>query len=180
MTTKVLSFLMVLALLMVGFATPAYASAPDTEVEIDGTIKMVNLAEDGTGWIKVDGMKVIIDQDTEIDGMLVVGAEVAIKGDLLKLLADDIEVRDEPEDLEVRGLDGNEVEVRGTITMLHLAEGYKFIKVDGIKVIIGEDTDIDGMLAEGAGVRVEGDILKVLARDIEVENHSVLPPPEDE
>ncbi len=180
MTTKILSFLMILALLMVGFAAPAYAAAPDTEVEIDGTIKAVYLAEDGTGWIKVDGMKVIIDQDTDIDGMLVAGAEVTIKGDLLKLLADDIEVRDDPEDLEVRNRDGNEVEVRGTIMMLHLVKGHKFIKVDGIKVILGDDTDIDGMLAEGAGVRVEGDILKVLARDIEVENDSVLPPPEDE
>ena len=179
MNTKILSFLMVLALLVVGFATPAYAAGSDTEVEIDGTIKAVYLAEDGTGWIKVDGMKVIIDQDTDIDGMLVAGAEVEIEGDLLKLLADDIEVRDEPEDLEVRSRDGDEVEVRGTITMLHLVEGYKFIKVDGIKVLIGEDTDIDGMLAEGAGVRVEGDILKLLARDIEVENHSVLPIPEE-
>ncbi len=178
MNTKMLSFLMVLALLMVGFAAPAYAAAPDTEVEIDGTIKAVYLAEDDTGWIKVDGMKVVIDQDTDIDGMLVVGAEVEIKGDLLKLLATDIEVRDDPEDLEVRN-HGDEAEVRGTITMLHLVEGYKFIKVDGIKVLIGEDTDIDGMLAEGAGVRVEGDILKLLARDIEVENHSVLPIPEE-
>ncbi len=178
MKVKMLSLLVVLALLMVGFAAPAYATAPDTKVEIDGTIKATYLAEDGTGWIKVDGMKVIIDEDTEIDGMLVVGAEVKIDGDLLKLLAADIEVRDEPEDLEVRSKDGNEVEVRGTIKMLHLMEGYKFIKVDGIKVLIGEDTDIDGMLAKGAGVRVEGDILKLLARDIEVEN-PVMPPPEE-
>lgn len=178
MKVKMLSLLVVLALLVVGFAAPAYATASDTEVEIEGTIKATYLAEDGTGWIKVDGMKVIIDQDTDIDGMLVVGAEVKIDGDLLKLLAADIEVRDEPEDLEVRDKDGNEVEVRGTIKMLHLVEGHKFIKVDGIKVLIDEDTNIDGMLAEGAGVRVEGDILKLLARDINVEN-SVLPPPEE-
>ena len=177
MKVKVLGLLVVLALLVVGFAAPAYATAPDTEVEIEGTIKATYLAEDGTGWIKVDGMKVIIDQDTEIYGMLVTGAEVKIGGGLLKLLAADVEVRDGPEDLEVRSKDGNEAEVRGTIKMLHLVEGYKFIKVDGIKILIGEDTDIDDMLAKGDGARVEGDILKLLAHDIEVEN-SVLPPPE--
>ena len=178
MKVKMVGLVVVLTLLMVGFAVPAYATAPDTKVEIDGTIKATYLAEDGTGWIKVDGVKVIIDQDTEIDGMLEVGAEVTIEGGLIKLLADDIEVRDDPEDLEVRSMDGNEAEVRGTIKMLHLVEGHKFIKVDGIKVLIGEDTDIDGMLVEGDGVRVEGDILKLLAHDIEVED-SVLPPPED-
>ncbi|MDP3879987.1 MAG: DUF5666 domain-containing protein [Dehalococcoidales bacterium] len=166
---RLFSVLLTLALITLGFASPVYAAGSDTDIEIDGTIKATYLKEDGTGWIKVDGIKVIIDGDTDVDGMLMVGAEVEIDGDLLKLLAGDIEVRDEPEDIEVRGRGDGTAEVRGTITMLHLVEGYKFIKVDGIKVLIGEDTGIDGMLTEGAGVRLEGDILKVLAREIDVE-----------
>lgn len=186
MNTKILSFLMVLALLVVGFAAPVHAVAPDTEVKIDGVIKATYLGEDGTGWIKVDGIKVVIDENTMIDGMLKVGAEVEIDGNLLGLLADEIEILDEPVDLDVAGDEGG-VKVEGTITkpvmpvMKEGMEGHKFFKVDGIKVVIGPDTDFDdGMLDDlvvGVGVEVEGTHFKILATDIEVENHSVLPIP---
>lgn len=76
-TKRLLGVLMTHVLLL-GFATPVYAGAPDTDVEASGTLKPRTSKEEDTDWIKVNGMKVTIDMDTRTDGLLVTGAEVEI------------------------------------------------------------------------------------------------------
>ena len=110
--------------------------------------------------VEIEGHAVVITPDTEIDGRLVEGALVKIQGEISdgSLIVKEIRM------LEVGS---NDVRLRGVITGI-LSEGD--IEVDGRIVRITEDTEIEGDLALGAQVKIEGirDGLTVIASSIDV------------
>ncbi len=68
----------------------------DEDVRLEGMITKLVLRPDGTGWLKVNYIKVLIDTDTEIEDMLKVGDEVRIDAVVHHghLLAERIRVED--------------------------------------------------------------------------------------
>ncbi|MBI4296334.1 MAG: hypothetical protein HY667_04365, partial [Chloroflexi bacterium] len=123
--------LLLMALLLVTMATlPAYASTLPTTVDFDGIIGKAKLMEDGTGWIKVGSRIVLITADTDVDGMLDVGAlvEVTAEPHFGKYIGLDVKVVDE-------------ITIEGFVRKLDLDMGH--LLVDHTKVIIHTGTDVD-------------------------------------
>lgn len=149
----------VILALLVGLGATALAS-DEAEMRIDdGTVTATKLMEDGTGWIKVNGVGVVIDAETEVNtdaGDLVEGAIVDVEGMLHHgyVFADRVEVNTFEEGDE---LDHSARVSDGTITMgLTSGKMGDFIKVNGLKVFVTAETEVNGELVEGAEVDVEG------------------------
>ena len=176
------TILLTLVVLSTALATPVYAGE---EAKLEGTIEKIIKGDDLPEMARemgvkkildVDGVHVLITKDTMKEGKLTLGADVEVEGTVKAVHADDIEVRDTESRLNVNGTD---VDLRGTIEKIisgdmlpEMAKAHgvtKILKVDGIKVLIDGDTDIDGLLQVGATVRVGGEAHAVLAERITVE-----------
>ncbi|OGO44491.1 MAG: hypothetical protein A2137_04375 [Chloroflexi bacterium RBG_16_58_8] len=174
--------LLTLVVLMTVVYTPVFAGG-ETEVKgtIDAKVPLADLPahaiEHGViKMLEVGGVHVLVTGDTVIEGMLKLGAEVEAEGAVHAIFADEIEVVDDAEaDLDAKGLD---VSLEGTMSELiteidpHMAEHgvIKVLEVGGIHVLVTKDTVLDGMLAVGAGVKIDGTLHALFATEIEVED----------
>ena len=85
--TRVIRILMTAGILVSAFSgvlllRSAFASEPkveDEELRLEGTIEKFVIYPDGTGKIVIDGTKILIKADTEIDGRLIVGAMAEVR-----------------------------------------------------------------------------------------------------
>ncbi|MEE9400088.1 MAG: DUF5666 domain-containing protein [Dehalococcoidales bacterium] len=169
--TRVIRILMTAVILVSAFSgvlllRSAFASEPkveDEELRLEGTIEKFVIYPDGTGKIVIDGTKILIKADTEIKGMLAVGAMAEVRAALHhgKLVALEIRV-DEVQDFE------------GTIEKFVIyPDGTGKIIIDGTKILIKADTEIDGRLIVGAMAEVRAAVhdgkllaLKIVVADI--------------
>ncbi len=82
----------------VGPIQGAYASEVEVEgeeMELEGVIEDLHLAPDGTGWVVIGGRTILIDENTDLDEGLAVGADADVDFVVLPdgtLLATQIEV----------------------------------------------------------------------------------------
>ena len=145
-TLAIVLFVMTLlvALMPVHSAFATVLPEDPSSEEIEGTIMWIS--PEGTA-IVIDGKTIYIDDDTRIDGMLAVGAEADVEA----------VVRDDGSLLALRITVDEDVELEGTITKIVYREDgtIKKIFVDGIKVFVNMDTEIEGMLVVGAMVEVD-------------------------
>ena len=131
------------------------------ESKIKGTFEGV---DDDGNWI-VNGVKIAVDEDTEIDGTPSVGKLVQIKATLVggRILAREIDVKNGSGEQKQK----REVKFEGVIQ--RLTDNSFMIR--GHRVDISDLTEIEGELTRGAMVRVEAIILEdgsIVAREIEV------------
>jgi len=141
----------------------------DGDIELKGTIQSI-ATDDNTGDITsivIDGQEVLIDENTEIESTLAVGALVEVEYEVQddgSLLAVEIEVEENEEDIE----DGEEIELEGAIEDLTDTS----ITVAGQTFITTKDTEIEGVLALGAIVEIEYEEIdgSLIALEVEVED----------
>ncbi|MCH7625678.1 MAG: hypothetical protein IIC83_07115 [Chloroflexi bacterium] len=119
--------------------------------------------DDDGNWI-VNGVKIAVDEDTEIDGTPSVGKLVQIKAILVggRILAREIEVKNGGEQKQKR-----EVKFEGVVQRL-TDNGFV---IRGHRIAISDLTEIEGELTQGAMVKVEAIILEdgsILAKEIVV------------
>jgi len=181
------------AVMAVGLVAPVFAGEVET-AEIDGTIGKIIKGMDIPAMVKehhpdvvkilkVDGVGVLVTKGTDIefkdeDRMkLMVGDEVEVKGEVLAVVADKIEVKDEAES-EIK-TDGKDVTIEGTIDkviyptpmmLMHHPDLVKILVIDGVHVIVTKTTMTEGMLKTGTEVEVEGKLHALIADEIEVED----------
>lgn len=164
---RVMGILMILVLATTIFAAPILASGEvKGEVDIKGTIVKI-LYPDGKTLLKVDfggphPIGVWVTDETEIDGELVLYAPVWLKAEFMgnKLVATEIEVLDT---LEMGSIDG-ELDIEGTIAKILYPDGKTVLKIDfggmyPIKVLVTDETRIEGKLMVGAEVEVKAEFL---------------------
>ncbi|MBI2860531.1 MAG: hypothetical protein HYX91_03370 [Chloroflexi bacterium] len=141
---RLLTFVLVLALLLTGLVSqPVFGSdIGDVEIKLEGAITKTDLGMDGTGFVKVSGVKVKITGETEVEGTLEPGVEVRVEGELKhgKIIADRIRVHD---------ADEGEIDVTGAIKKIGLKVGDTFVFITG-------DTMVDGDLEIGETIGVSG------------------------
>jgi hypothetical protein len=171
--------------LAIGLVAPVFAGGAET-AELKGTVEKViykdqlpQMALDHgiLKVLKVDGVKLLVTDSTEIGGMPKLGTEVEARGEVHAIGAETIKVMYEAEP-EVR-VDGKAVTVEGAIdkivyrdrlpTMLTEHGITKLILVDGVHIFLTEETMTDGMLKVGTEIRVEGCLLALLAEKIDVQ-----------
>jgi hypothetical protein len=118
--------------------------------------------EDGN-WL-VSGILVIIDSDTEIESGIVVGQQVQVDGELLpdgSVLAHEIKALED--DYQVR----SRTRLEGVFEGADADDNWL---ISGTTVIVGADTDTDGLPFVGQRVRLEGLVQEdgmFLAREVE-------------
>jgi len=175
---RVMGIVMILVLATTIFAAPILAGGRvQGDVDIKGTIAKI-LYPDGKTLLKVDfggphPIGVWVTEDTDIEGDLVPYALVWLKATFMdnKLVATDIEVLDT---LEMGSIEGG-LEIEGTISKILYPDGKTVLKIDfggmhPIKVLVTDETDIDGKLMVGAAVQVKAEFFHgcLTATDIQV------------
>ncbi|MCH8061675.1 MAG: hypothetical protein IH861_04150 [Chloroflexi bacterium] len=134
---------------------------------IESRIKGIFEGVDDEGnWI-VNGVKIAVDEDTEIDGTPSVGKLVQIKAILVggRILAREIEVKNGGGEQKQK----REVKFEGVVQRL-TDNGFL---IRGHRIAISDLTEIDGELTQGAMVKVEAIILEdgsIVAKEIEVKD----------
>ncbi len=116
------------------------------EFEFEGTITAMSTSSS----IVVDGLEVLLDADTKVEGTLAIGARVEVEATVERgaIAAHKIEVVDEDSEDEE---DDSDIEFKGKLTDFSAAS----IEVDGeLTVLIGPDTRIRGALTLGVVVKV--------------------------
>ena len=155
------------------------------ELNIEGTVDDVILGDDGRiAAIVVSGVEVRITRDTKIEGALEEGADVELKAfaeagviTATKVEADEREIGRETtsasrERDEDRGRDAREIKLRGTIDDVgtDASGSVTVIAVDGTKIVITEDTRVEGTLVKGAEVKLVAELRDGALVAIEVES----------
>lgn len=117
------------------------------EFEFEGTITAMSTSSS----IAVDGLEVLLDAETKVEGTLAIGARVEVKATVERgaIAAHKVEVVDE--DYEGGEEDDSDIEFKGKLTDFSAAS----IEVDGeLTVLIDPDTRIRGALTLGVVVKV--------------------------
>ncbi len=142
---------------------------PPRPVEFHGTIEAMDTERYPPAWIVVHGREVLIDDLTRIEGVLVVGAHVEVRGFLQNdgsVLATRIEVEDDDDDED-------EVEFKGRIQRIEdgmwVVGGFTVLIITDTTTITGATPQV-GLLAEVKGARVGPQTVR--ATKIEVEDPS--------
>ena len=118
----------------------------DLKLEFKGTITAM-----ATTSITVDGLEVVLDAGTEVEGQLEQGARVEVEAVFVDglIVGSSIEVLDEEAEVEE---DESDIEFKGRVTALSPTS----IEVDGaITVLVGPATSIKGAVTPGAIVEVK-------------------------
>ena len=118
----------------------------DLNLEFKGTVTAM-----ATTSITVDGLEVVLDAGTEVDGELEQGARVEVEAVFADglIVGSHIEVLDEEEKVED---DESDIEFKGKVTFLSPTS----IEVDGaITVLVGPATKIKGPVTPGAVVEIK-------------------------
>jgi hypothetical protein len=117
------------------------------EFEFEGTITAMSTSSS----IVVDGLEVLLDADTKVEGTLAIGARVEVKATVEggAIAAHKVEVVDEDSEDEE---DDSDIEFKGKLTDL----SANSIEVDGeLTVLIGPNTRVRGALTLGVVVKVK-------------------------
>lgn len=141
----------------------------DDEVEIEGKVDEVLL----DGSIVVNGILVVISEDTEVEGELLAGGSVKVEGLLSEdgsLLAD--EVKGEGRRARVAK---SEVDFEGVVEEVNRNEAGDIVSivVDGVEISIDVLTRTKGSIEVGVTVEIDGVVIDgtILAAEIEVERN---------
>ena len=124
------------------------------DIELKGIITALSTAD-----LEVDGLLVLLTDDTNIEGELALGVFVEVQGTIEEgaIVATDIEVTEARDEKGRKGKDkdGSDLEFEGTIASLSETQ---IVLDDGTIILIDDDTEVEGTLEVGTEVEVDANI----------------------
>ncbi len=161
---------------VVAASTLSRSTADASDIELTGVVQA--LPEEGAAgtWV-IQGIKVQVGADTELDADLSVGSTVKVQGTLDK---NGVVVARE---IETETAQAAEIEFDGAIQSLPEAGLIGTWTVDGLMVTVTANTEIEDEVEAGDAVKVEGNLNmdgSVLAREIEAEEEAEIEDEADE